>query len=141
MGRYDETRRRAVFDKTRGICHLCHKRIAFANYGVHEACGGWEIDHSVPRSLGGTDHLNNLYAAHTSCNRSKQAQSSRRIRLGNGQTRPPLSAEAIERERLDNALTGAFSFGLLGARFAGPAGFWIGAIVGAVATYAIDPEA
>ncbi|MEX2477692.1 MAG: HNH endonuclease signature motif containing protein [Gracilimonas sp.] len=32
---------------------------------------GWEIDHSKPKSKGGTDHLNNLRPLQTSANRSK----------------------------------------------------------------------
>ena len=32
---------------------------------------GWEIDHSKPKSKGGTDHLNNLQPLKTSANRRK----------------------------------------------------------------------
>lgn len=31
--------------------------------------GGWDIDHSMPRSLGGTDHPNNLHALQSDTNR------------------------------------------------------------------------
>ena len=31
----------------------------------------WEVDHSKPKSKGGTDHLNNLQAMNPSANRSK----------------------------------------------------------------------
>lgn len=40
-------------------------------------CGGWfnkeqiEIDHRIPKKLGGTDHLSNLAPMCRSCNRSK----------------------------------------------------------------------
>ncbi|MGH2397006.1 MAG: HNH endonuclease [bacterium] len=71
MKRYDEGTLRAVFAKTNGRCHLCWRQIAFSNYAIHEARGGWEVDHSVPVSEGGTDHLNNLLPAHTSWGRIK----------------------------------------------------------------------
>lgn len=32
---------------------------------------GWEIDHSKPKSKGGTDHLNNLRPLQTNANRKK----------------------------------------------------------------------
>jgi len=32
---------------------------------------GWEIDHSKPKSKGGTDHLNNLQPMNPSANRRK----------------------------------------------------------------------
>lgn len=138
---YEEKRLRIIFEKTRGRCHICWRPVAFSNYGVHSARGGWHVDHSIPLAEGGTDHLNNLYPAHTSCNCSKQASSSLTARQAYGRTRAPMSAAAIERERLGNGLAGAVSGGLLGARFGGPAGFWIGAIVGGIAAYAVDPEA
>lgn len=140
MNRYDESTLRAVFAKTDGRCHLCGTSIAFSNYAAHGARGAWEVDHSVPVAEGGTDHVNNLLPAHTTCNRSKQARSSRSARKHNGRTRAPLSAAAIERERVRNAATGALAGAFLGARFGGPVGFWIGAIAGAITAYAMDPE-
>ncbi|MES9868042.1 MAG: HNH endonuclease [Candidatus Thiodiazotropha sp. LLP2] len=60
-----------IFEKTRGKCHLCHKQLAFKNYGVIGNHGAWEIEHSKPKSKGGTDHLNNLFPACIRCNREK----------------------------------------------------------------------
>lgn len=34
---------------------------------------GWDIDHVVPRSRGGSDDLSNLRPAHARCNRSRGA--------------------------------------------------------------------
>ena len=130
--KYNEETLRAIYAKTNGRCHLCSESIAFSNYGKHGRRGGWELDHSVPLAEGGTDHLNNLLPAHTSCNRSKQALSSRAARSANGRSRAPLSAEAARRAKIGGALSGAFAGGLLGARLGGPAGFWIGAIAGAL---------
>jgi 5-methylcytosine-specific restriction endonuclease McrA len=141
MPRYDDDRLRAIFERANGCCHLCGKKLALSNYGAHGRRGAWEVDHSRPLADGGTDHLNNLYPAHTSCNRSKQAQSSTAVRKTNGRTRPPLSSAALEREKETNALTGAFAGGLLGARIAGPHGFLIGAIVGGLASSFVEPDA
>jgi len=138
MNGYDETKRQAVFDKTNGHCHLCHGRLAYSNYGNHGARGAWEIDHSVPRAQGGTDHLNNLFPAHTSCNRYKQDRANAAIRREHGRTRAPLSAAAMEELKAGDAWTGAISGGLLGARFFGPPGLLIGAAIGAISAYAVD---
>ena len=42
----------------------------FHSYGLNSEMG-WEIDHSKPKSKGGTDHLNNLQPLKTSDNRKK----------------------------------------------------------------------
>lgn len=138
MNGLDDYSRRAIFAKSNGICHLCWKSIAFANYGNHGARGAWEIDHSVPRARGGTDHLNNLYAAHTVCNRTKQARSSASVRRDNGHSRPPMSAVAMEELKAGDAWTGAFSGALVGARFGGLPGMLIGAAIGAVVASGVD---
>lgn len=140
MNRFDDATRRAVFARTNQVCHLCWKPMAFSNYGNHGARGAWEIDHSVPRSRGGTDHLNNLYAAHTACNRSKQARSNASVRREFGQTRAPMSAAAKEELKTGDAWVGALSGGLLGARFFGPAGFLVGAAIGAIGAYAVERD-
>lgn len=140
MNRFDNETRRAVFAKTSGRCHLCGDTMAYSNYDNHGARGAWEIDHSVPRSRGGTDHLNNLYGAHTGCNRSKQARSSASVRRENGRTGAPMSAEAMRKLKADDAWVGALSIGMLGARFFGPAGLLIGAIVGAIGAYAVNRD-
>src|SRR5439155_18112959 len=62
----DETRSR-IYDRTGGNCHLCGKKLSFQHYGIVGARGAWEVEHSIPQSLGGTDHLNNLYAACIAC--------------------------------------------------------------------------
>ena len=40
------------------------------NYGKITPMG-WEVDHSKPRCLGGTDHLNNLQPMQANANRRK----------------------------------------------------------------------
>ncbi|KXB05573.1 hypothetical protein AKJ50_00570 [candidate division MSBL1 archaeon SCGC-AAA382A13] len=62
-----------IFNKTNGRCRYCGKPLVFRNYGQKRSLigGRWEVDHSKPKAKGGTDHLNNLYPACISCNRSK----------------------------------------------------------------------
>ena len=60
-----------VFDKTDGYCYYCGKKLAFKNYGQLEGYGAWEIDHSKPKSKGGTNYLRNLVPACIDCNRDK----------------------------------------------------------------------
>jgi uncharacterized membrane protein len=52
--------------------------------------------------------------------------------------RAPLSTAALEELKAGDALTGAVSLGLLGARFFGPSGLLVGAVIGAIGAYAID---
>jgi len=62
-----------IYNRTSGYCHICHKKLAFKNYGVFGARGAWEVEHSNPQAKGGTNRLNNLYPACITCNRSKGA--------------------------------------------------------------------
>ncbi len=60
-----------IFDKTDGCCRYCGKQLAWGNYGRVGARGAWEVDHSVPRSRGGTDYFRNLWPACVACNTEK----------------------------------------------------------------------
>jgi len=52
-----------------------------------------------------------------------------------------MSAAAIEELKAGDAWVGALSVGLLGARFFGPPGFLIGAVIGAIGAYAVERDA
>ena len=60
-----------IFEKTGGYCHHCGTKLAWKNYGDLYKRASWEVDHSVPKSGGGTDHLNNLVPSCIPCNRAK----------------------------------------------------------------------
>jgi hypothetical protein len=77
---YSEEELGYIFDKTGGHCYHCRKKLAWSNYGVVGARGAWEVDHSRPRSSGGTDYLRNLVPSCIPCNRSKGILTSRRYR-------------------------------------------------------------
>lgn len=115
---YDKGTLRSIYDRTAGRCHLCGKQVCFTNYGDSEGRGGWEVEHSTPRAKGGTDHGNNLYPAHISCNRAKGTLTSRTVRAWHGRTRTPLSKERQEAIRESNA--------------------WAGAIIGGIAALAVN---
>ena len=99
----EETQLRAIHDRTEGQCHICRKRLSFRNYGLFGKRGACEIEHSVAQARGGTDHGNNLFAAHISCNRSKGYCSSRTARRQHCYQCAPYSA----RKKKRNAAIGA----------------------------------
>ena len=49
-----------IYDRNNGYCWHCGKKLSFINYGIIGARGAWEVDHSKPKSRGGTNHLNTL---------------------------------------------------------------------------------
>lgn len=135
----DATRLRQIFDRSSGLCHVCGRRVSFRNYARLGMPGAWEIEHSIARALGGTDRLCNLYPAHISCNRSKQAVSSRTARARHGRRRAPLSKKRRAAAKVENA----FAVGLLGfvaGATLGPAVAIIGAALGAGVGHDLDPD-
>lgn len=106
--------KQAVLARTGGDCHICHDAVGPRSYGRVYSPSGWEIDHSVPRSKGGTDRLNNLYPAHIDCNRSKGVKSTRVARGQFGYTAAPLSFAQRESRRRVALLVGAGGGGLAG---------------------------
>lgn len=128
-----------IYDRTTGYCHICHKKVAFKNYGKFGERGAWEVEHSKPQAKGGTNRLTNLYPACISCNRSKQASSTRSARALNGKSRAPLSVTKRKQARLGNAVAG----GIVGAAIANvliPGSGIFGALVGANAGHKKNPD-
>jgi len=146
---YDNERLNDIYDKTDGRCHLCSGGLTFRAYGDVAHPRGWEVEHSIPRALGGTDRLNNLYAAHIDCNRSKGTISTRSIL-----TRAPMSLTEQNSVRAQRAITFAGLGALIGGGLAGkqnefaqphervdPRGPALAlALFGAFIGYAMDPE-
>lgn len=131
---FDNKTLRHVFDRTDGHCHICRRKLAFSNYGQVGKRGAWEIEHSVARSNGGTNRLNNLYPAHITCNRSKGDRSSRSARGEHGYRAAPLSADAKHGNAVKGGLIGATlgfllvppQFRLLATMLGGGTGVMIG---------------
>lgn len=58
-------RREAIYDRDRGLCHLCGLPVPWSEY---------EVDHVVPVARGGSHEMSNLAATHRGCNRHKSAR-------------------------------------------------------------------
>lgn len=86
--------------------------MAFTNYAMLGEKGAWEVEHSQPRAYGGSNHLNNLFAACIPCNREKGTRSSRSTRRWYGEKRVPLSREKRRALQEENFLWG-LGFGVL----------------------------
>jgi len=136
---YDDYTLTRIYDRTDGDCHICGVRLCFSNYNRFGARGAWEVEHSIPLSRGGTNHLNNLFAAHISCNRSKRVCSSRVARGQYGRTRAPYCREKKSQIRRGNSLKGGLIGGLLFSS-GGPMTIAIATFVGSRIGAAIDPN-
>ncbi len=131
---------RAIYDRTSGYCHICHKKLAFKNYAQYGERGAWEIEHSNPRASGGTDRLNNLYPACIRCNRSKGATSTRSARAKCGKVCAPLSPQKRKATKFENAITHAAGGALVGTFVAGPFGTVVGAAIGGHIGHKKNPD-
>lgn len=138
--RYDKTLLTQIYRRTSGYCHLCHSKLAFKNYGRPDKRGGWEVEHSVPRSKGGTDHLNNLFPACVGCNHDKSNRTTRTARGWNGKTCAPLNREKRKQAKFESGLAGAIAGGLAGGAIGGPIGVVVGAVTGACVGSSQNPD-
>jgi 5-methylcytosine-specific restriction endonuclease McrA len=137
---FDEVRRREIFRKTAGRCHICTKSLCFNNHGRAGLRGAWHVEHSIPRARGGTEHLNNLFAACIGCNLEKSDYSTRTARRWNGRTKAPLSKEKQAKARNGNAIAGAGLGAVVGGIVGGPPGAFFGSIIGGLFGHSADPE-
>lgn len=136
---FNEDELSQIYDRTSGYCHICHKKLAFKNYGKFGARAAWEVEHSNPQANGGTNRLNNLYPACISCNRSKGASSTATARAMHGKNRAPLSVDKRKKAKAGNALAGVALGAMVGA-VAGPVGAFLGACVGAAVGHSQNPD-
>ena len=136
---YSDAELNRIYDRTSGYCHICHKKMSFTNYAEPGKKGAWEVEHSNPRARGGTDHGNNLFGAHISCNRRKSDFTTRTARSWHGNTCAPLSREKRKEAKTDNAVAGGIIGGLIGAAL-GPLGAAIGAGIGAKIGHSVKPD-
>lgn len=124
---YTNEQLRDIYYRTDGHCHICRKKLSLKNYGKSGRKGAWEVEHSNPKAIGGTDYLRNLYPACISCNREKGIAPTKTARAWYGRRRAPLSKEEKEKKRTRNTIIG----GAVGAL-----GFAINPIVGIIAIIA-----
>jgi len=90
-----------------------------------------QVEHSVPQCKGGSDHGNNLYAAHIRCNREKRRVMTRTARGWNGKTKAPISVGKRKVARTENTFLGAVSGDLAGLAVGGPIDgiHWLGEVL------------
>ena len=136
---YDDKTLRQIYDRTSGYCHICGGKMSFTNYARSGRKGAWEIEHSVPRSKGGTNHSNNLFGAHIACNRDKSDHTTQTARSWHGRKRAPLSRAQRKEAKASNTIGGAVIGGLIGLA-GGPVGVLAGSLIGAGVGSALKPE-
>lgn len=129
-----------IYDRTNGRCHICHKKLAYTNYGMSGRRAAWEVEHSRAVARGGEHHMNNYYAACISCNRRKGTRGTRSARAEAGFTRAPLSTSRRKDVRDKNTAAGALAGGAIGAAFGGPPGALFCALIGAVIGRDVNPD-
>lgn len=130
-----------IFDRTSGKCHICYGTLTYGNYGKPGSRRAWEVEHSNAIANGGSDSLNNLYAAHIPCNRKKQARSTASARREHGRTRAPLSRKKRGEAKVENGLLAGAGTALLWAFLRlNPAVGVVATVVAAVAVYNADPD-
>jgi hypothetical protein len=138
---YDIEILRRIYNRTDGHCHICGKKLSFANYAIPGSRGAWEVEHSVAKAMGGTGHLNNLFPACIACNRAKGTNTSRSARIQKGRRKIPLSRDRKENIRDTNALVGIVLGVIVGGIFSGPPGALVGGAIGGILGHSSDPEA
>jgi hypothetical protein len=129
-----------IYRRTCGYCHLCHAKLSLKNYGQPGKKGAWHVEHSVPRSKGGTDHLNNLFAACVSCNHEKSNKTTRTARGWNGKNSAPLNQEKRKQAKFENGFAAAILGSIAGVAIAGPIGAVVGAVTGACVGSSQNPD-
>ena len=71
--RYTFSKLRNIFGKTDGKCRCCGKRLVFENHSTSRDPNGWEVDHDIPKSRGGTNRVDNLWPMCVNCNWRKSS--------------------------------------------------------------------
>jgi 5-methylcytosine-specific restriction endonuclease McrA len=127
--KFTEQQLQRIYRRTSGYCHICHKKLAYGNYGKFGHRGAWEVDHSNCQANDGGHHGNNLFAACISCNRRKSDSTTAVARRRHNKVRAPLSRSKRKAAKFENGIAGAIVGGAVGAIF-GPPGVAIGSIVG-----------
>jgi len=132
---FDDNIRKEIYNRTNGYCHVCGKKLSLINYGCFGMKAAWEVEHSVPKSKGGTDHLNNLFPSCIRCNRGKGTMTTRTARAWHGRKRAPLSKEKRNGAKRSNAAIAGSIFGVIGYIAAGKLGAFAGMAIGAKLGY------
>lgn len=137
---FEKVQLERIFSRTSGHCHICWGKLCRKNYGQFGKRGAWEVEHSIARANGGTDHGNNLFPAHIACNRQKGGLTTRTVRNRNGKTRAPMFTMRRDQAQNENTVLGAVFGGLAGLVIAGPLGAAAGAVAGGKFGRSLNPD-
>lgn len=74
-----EKNRKELFEKSNGKCEVCGKNL-HNNYEMFNDKNYMQIDHIIPKSLGGKDKIDNLRAICIKCNCSRNNKSGKRLK-------------------------------------------------------------
>lgn len=138
--KYNTEKLRWIYQRTDGRCHICGKKLSFVNYGIFKGRGAWEVDHSLAKASGGSNHKNNLFPACITCNRSKGTKTSKAARTQNRRKKAPLSKAQKTTIRNENTLVGLSLGALVGGSLGGPPGAFIGGILGGIIGENTNPD-
>ncbi|OJW82322.1 MAG: hypothetical protein BGO69_17180 [Bacteroidetes bacterium 46-16] len=136
---YDNEKLNKIFDKTDGCCHICHKKLAFSNYGSYGSRGAWHVDHSKAKANGGTNHVNNLFPACVKCNLDKSTYHAKTARSWNNKSRAPYAAKKKQELKEVNTITAVTLCAIAGSAF-GPVGTLVGGAIGGIIGNEISPK-
>ena len=136
---YDKITLRKIYDRTTGYCHICKKKLSYKNYSRIGEKGAWEVEHSRPRSKGGSNHINNLYASCISCNRKKGNYTSQTARSWYDRKKAPLSKVKRKEVKYTNAIFGGIA-GLIIGLYVNPFFALVGTAIGGKIGYDVDPD-
>lgn len=126
----DKERLQKIYSKTDGNCDICHGKRNFSSYAAHGANSDWEVEHSKPKSKGGCDNLNNLFAAHITCKRGKGTPHTKTAWSHYGNTLKPYLKSNKQKIKSNNSASDATIGGSIGFAGGGPVGGLIGSFVG-----------
>jgi len=85
---------RAIWRRTGGRCHLCHRPVILGTYGKVRIYGAdtASVDHLHPQAHGGLHEYDNLRIAHQGCNSRRRTRDAAEARREfSGRSREPFS--------------------------------------------------
>lgn len=71
MGTINTKHRKTLFNRCKGICPICGRRMSLNNPRAVNSY--MTVDHIVPQSMGGTNNIENLRGLCMRCNRNRKS--------------------------------------------------------------------
>jgi 5-methylcytosine-specific restriction protein A len=96
------TKRVALFEQHRGVCHICEQRIQVGQ--------PWDVEHVIPLALNGADDASNMRPAHKACHGEKTKadaaswSKAKRVRAKHIGAKRPSGFQSKYRKRMDGTV-------------------------------------